>query len=317
MSREKDDEIIREEAIAWLAKIRGGISPADERAFEQWYASDIRHADLYDAMLNAWEAGEPKRLYRAQSSSPAKRSWIRFALAAAAVVLLLLVGTVAVRGGIDPTHSTPTRLASKPGEVRSVALADGSRVMLDGNAAVNVDFSASGRILNLQQGRARFEVAKDGRSFTVRAGKSEVVALGTVFDVQHRGRETVIWLIEGEVEVRSVNAGTSAVKLGIGERLSIADGASEATPTVEVADARDWPSVILSFQNVKVEEVVAAANRHSEVGIVVADRAIRDQRFTGTINTGDQKALANAIAEAFGGATAQNDAGTIVIRLRR
>lgn len=315
MSSEKADDIIREEAAVWLARIRGGINGSEERAFQQWYASDIRHADLYDALLDAWEDGEPTASPPVQSlpSYPSRRPWVRIALAAAAVILLMLVGTVAVRSGVDPTRASPTLLASKPTEVRFVTLADGSRVTLDANAAVAVEFSSQNRLLRLQRGRVRFQVAKDGRPFTVQSGDSEVLALGTIFDVERGSGETVISLLEGEVVIRRSNKPASSVRMRPGDRLAVQAGGTIIVPVPAPAETANWSSAMLSYENVRVEEVVAAANRHSDVKIIVAEPALRDKRFTGTINTGDQERLAEAIATMFDGTATREKADSITI----
>lgn len=58
MSSEKADDIIREEAAVWLARIRGGINGSEERAFQQWYASDRRLAHSRDRAL--WLGHSPR-----------------------------------------------------------------------------------------------------------------------------------------------------------------------------------------------------------------------------------------------------------------
>src|SRR3546814_16920388 len=81
-------------------------------------------------------------------------------------------------------------------------LDDDSRLSLDANTRVRVKYSRAGRQLWLEEGRARFEVAKDPlRPFSVAAAGKIVVATGTEFSVELLGREPPVILYEGHVAV--------------------------------------------------------------------------------------------------------------------
>src|SRR3546814_6360827 len=69
---------------------------------------------------------------------------------------------------------------------RNIRLADGSVVELDEGSELSTDFNKSRRELKLERGRARFEVAHEGRPFIVLAGGGSVTARGTVFDVDRK-----------------------------------------------------------------------------------------------------------------------------------
>src|SRR3546814_20684114 len=90
-------------------------------------------------------------------------------------------------------------------------LDDDSRLSLDANTRVRVKYSRAGRQLWLEEGRARFEVAKDPlRPFSVAAAGKIVVATGTEFSVELLGRETRVILYEGHVAVLNGSAATRA-----------------------------------------------------------------------------------------------------------
>ncbi len=97
------------------------------------------------------------------------------------------------------------------GELRSVRLEDGSRVMLDTRSRIRVSFSATARDVELLEGQAHFDVAKNpARPFRVRTAFAEVVAVGTSFDVAAQPARTTVTLIEGRVNVRTVVNGATA-----------------------------------------------------------------------------------------------------------
>jgi len=76
-------------------------------------------------------------------------------------------------------------------------------VILDTDSAVTVDLGASRRVLHLLRGRARFDVAHDvHRPFAVDAGDGEIVARGTLFDVDLTRPDLRVTLYRGAVDVR-------------------------------------------------------------------------------------------------------------------
>jgi len=71
------------------------------------------------------------------------------------------------------------------GERRTLTLADGSVVTLDARSRIQVKYRDRERLIDLDQGQARFDVAKDpARPFRVSAaGRETVLAFGTQFNV--------------------------------------------------------------------------------------------------------------------------------------
>ena len=49
------DEVLRDEAAAWLARLRGASTAQDHAAFEAWYDADPDHAAAYEAVLESWD----------------------------------------------------------------------------------------------------------------------------------------------------------------------------------------------------------------------------------------------------------------------
>ena len=67
-----------------------------------------------------------------------------------------------------------------------MTLADGSKLHLNTNSVVTVDFSSTARNIVLLKGEAHFEVAHDtSRPFSVTAGNNTVTAVGTAFNMQY------------------------------------------------------------------------------------------------------------------------------------
>ena len=72
------------------------------------------------------------------------------------------------------------------GEQKNITLADGSKLHLNTDSIVTVDFTENARNIVLLRGEAHFDVAHDtSRPFTVTAGNNTVTAVGTAFNMQY------------------------------------------------------------------------------------------------------------------------------------
>jgi transmembrane sensor len=311
---------VREQAIAWLARLRADPTERERAEFEDWYIADPRHADTYDALLDSWEdaalASQVPAARRDPQPAP-RHLWARVAVAAAAVLLVLVAGGLVLTNNMRSGVGSDAMLASRVGEIREIVLEDGSRVTLDTNSVAHVTFDGERRRVQLERGRARFVVAHDTRRpFVVVARTSEVVAHGTVFDVDLREREALVSLLQGSVEVRRPAApGTPArsTMLRPGQQLALGPDRPVAAPVaIRTAETR-WPSGMLSFEDVPLGEVVATANRYSRTQIVIGDRAVRGRRFTGTFKAGEPAQLADMVGSMFGLSVRRTQDGNLVL----
>jgi transmembrane sensor len=90
------------------------------------------------------------------------------------------------------------------GEHRSLTLADGSTVDLNARSSIRIEFTSAERRVELLDGQALFQVAKDKlRPFIVHSGDATVRAVGTQFDVYRKSSGTTITVLEGRVAVYS------------------------------------------------------------------------------------------------------------------
>jgi len=211
------------------------------------------------------------------------------------------------------------------GEQRMVMLEDGTRISLNTNTLVTVDIGSARRFVDVRQGEALFEVAKDPkRPFVVRAGGSEVEAVGTVFSVRYgvgqgaSERALAVALVEGEVNVRAApgssaraNSSAAVIAMKPGERIRLVQPASTGTATATASPAQiDWPRMdqVLAwrrneavFDDVALADAVAEMNRYSRTPLVLIDKAaLPGLRVSGQFRTGDSARFAQAVAALHG-----------------
>jgi transmembrane sensor len=124
-------------------------------------------------------------------------------------------------------------------EQRTVRLGDGSTVELNAHSKLRVTLGKHERDVELIAGQALFRVAKDpSRPFIVHSGETDVLAVGTQFDVNKHRSGTTVTVVEGRVAVfaamqSSTGGGPESTSRAPGEaRSSRSVTSARATPTL-------------------------------------------------------------------------------------
>src|SRR5689334_5411319 len=173
---------------------------------------------------------------------------IVFGKAGALAVAACVIAYVAfgLRPMLLPAPAAGNLTETGVGETRTLALDDGSRVVLDTSSRLRVAYTSAARDVELLGGQAHFEVAKDAhRPFRVRTASAEVVAVGTMFDVVALPTRTMVTLIEGRVNVRTIadiaKAEPRVEALTPGEQLGITgDGQLLEKTVVKIENVTAW-----------------------------------------------------------------------------
>ncbi|WP_447725269.1 FecR family protein [Sphingomonas koreensis] len=223
-------------------------SPAHLTAYETALAQADEAAELLAAAPRpAWQP-EPETGYR-----PPRRRWFAGAAVAAAVA------AVAGWGLIDRGHS-PEQIATAPGERRIIDLADGSRVILNGNTRVTIDRDTP-RHVELAQGEALFEVRHDeANPFLVVTGNTRLLDAGTVFNVIAEDGALDVEVAEGAVIYQP---GADQVRLDAGDGLSRARAG--ALPVLRKASPQNvggWRSGALYYDRAPLDRVAQDLERN-------------------------------------------------------
>jgi len=167
-----------------------------------------------------------------------------------------------------------------PGEMRSIALEDGSSIKLNGAARIELSRSDQ-RFARVEGGEALFTVVHDpSRPFRVEAGNTSIQDLGTVFNVDVSGNAVDVSVAEGEVRFsaagRSVDLKPGMAAAQVGGEISVS---SHAIPAVA-----GWSKGRLQYSETPLAEIADDLAKAAGVAVVV-DRSLRDRRFTGSLST--------------------------------
>ncbi|MFC3579941.1 FecR family protein [Sphingomonas hylomeconis] len=291
---------IEQEALQWLARIND--APFDDwNAFSDWLAVNQAHAETYwalaehDAAITAMLRDQPPAHIAPlvmTTRPPRWQAWRRAALAVAAIGL----ATIGVREFGATPPAVPSVLQTPPGKVRTVRLADGSTIAMNGGTRL-VLASADGRTLRLERGQATFTVTHDAaHPFTVAVGTAIVRDIGTVFDIVQRGSGAQIAVAEGRVAYHGSNG---AIELAAGQLLTERGGVVTIARQ-PVTQMGGWRTGRLSYQQAPLREVADDLGRALGVPMIL-DPAISARRFSGSIRVrGDAEAMRATLAPLLG-----------------
>ena len=286
-------------AIDWHVSL-GEADASRWHDFVAWLEADRRHAEAYDRV--ALDDSRLSRPLPAPARVEPALPWRRVAgLAAAAAALAASVAVFAPRPAADTRYT----VATGPAGGRTLALADGSTVVLNRSTRLILDRDAPRRA-TLVAGEAMFQVRHDAAApFQVTAGGATLIDTGTAFDVVAAPGRLEVAVAAGGVRAE---LGGGTVDLGPGMRLSHRGVGGVATVRrVAVADVAGWTRGRLVFTDTPLADVAADVARAGGTVIVVAPE-LRNARFTGTLMVTTPAATVATLA-ALAGATAQREPG--------
>ena len=268
MSRAQTDNIAGQ-AAHWIVQLSAGDARARDAAqagFAAWKAADPRHAAAaasMEGLLGQLQsvhgpAGGDTRPARAALAAVAPRGRRQLAGAVVAAMLVLAVGLAAS----DRPAYLLADLRSPTGQWRTHTLADGSRLTLGSDTAVNLRFTGGERHVQLVQGEILVEVAKDARRpFFVDSRQAALRALGTRFTVRQHDGATVLSMLESKVAVQLPRHADTVVAAGQRTRITAA-GAGPLEP-FDAASLQDaWRAHQLVVDDRPLPEVLDELARH-------------------------------------------------------
>jgi transmembrane sensor len=292
LASELSEQVLRE-ASDWFARLSGGDAGADDRVrLRNWLAARPENRRAY-AFVTDTCAIAATVLERAPTrNANAARRPIRRGIAVAGA-LALAATLIAAVGIIALTPPVTDHYATAIGEIRTVALTDGSVLTLNGATTLDVTFTRGERDLDLKGGEVFVTVGRAPfRPFRVHAGGRTIEDIGTEFDVDMSGQNVDVAVSEGTVMISSAAAASSTgdgVVLSKGQALTYApDRILSARRAVASQQVGTWRVGILSYDQVPLEWLVADLNRQFDGGIAVPDPQLAAMPITLTLKLHDR-----------------------------
>lgn len=311
-----------EEALGWIVRFHSGdATEADRTRFDRW-ARDADNAAAYRGAERLWndlgpalkDMGDeappvPLRIKgadrpRAAPARPRRRLPSLRHLAAAAV-LLLSAGAIG-----QYVHVWQYDIVSAAGGIRQVRLADGSRMVVAPDSALNTDFAGGRRHVVLARGEAYFDVRPDpSRPFVVSTPEGMVRVLGTAFAVRRdEDARVTVTVTHGRVEVTS---GAHSTLLLPDQRVSFDASGLGPSRRVNAALATLWTRGRLAIERRPLRDVLDELNRYRPGTIVLLNDEAGRRRVNAVIDLDRSENWLSALALSQG--LRRTDMGPITV----
>lgn len=275
---DRERRSIDDEALRWVVLLTSGESTEiDHAAFRAWRDQSVQHAQALARARTLWvQVGAA--LPNVQSGQRPPRTFFGNASALAMAASLLLCFGLGSRYVSTWQYDQVTAT----GERRVIRLDDGSRMILSGDTALNVNFNGAERRIELARGEGLFQVAHgDPRPFVVDADGHSVRDIGTVFNIEHRADDVQVVVVEGAVEAAS---GDKRAVLKAGEGVGIgAEGLGTVGP-VNILVETAWSGGRLVVQNQTLEQILNALEPHYPGSIFLLNKEAGQRRLSVVID---------------------------------
>ena len=339
MNPSKDSIAIEAAAADWFAKREADRWCAEDQAdLEAWLDASTANRIAYIRLQTAWErSGRLKALGAGVPSGtiPPRDSWgfaaspkgsapvispetldaehhlqrapkvravlsARLARATAISLMFVLAIGTAWQFLANHAHSYTTQI----GAISTVPLSDGSKITLNTDSQIRVALNASERRIELDQGEAYFEVAKDAaRPFIVAIADKRVIAVGTKFSIRREHDDIRVLVTEGRVRIErnGSSSRTPETQLAAGSQARTAQAAVlvDQPPPMEVEQLLSWRTGYIVFRDTSLADAVADFNRYATRKIVIEDPAIANIRIGGNFRSDNADAFLSLIQSGF------------------
>ncbi|MHC8350730.1 FecR domain-containing protein [Pseudomonas sp. RT4P38] len=297
------DHLALEEAADWLIRMsESELSDTERAEWECWKVSTPERSRAWSRaqLLQTKLGGLPPSLAMSaldRPSSPERRA----ALGKLAMILAILpAGWGSWKLAESQQWSADYHTAV--GQQRELTLADGSKITLNTDTAIDVLFDANQRLIHLREGEMLVQTAPDispmARPFLVSTRQGRMQALGTRFTVRELQPRTHLVVLEGAVKVElAENRQSTPLIVNAGQRT---DFSSHTFGQLSVADryVGAWTQGMLMADKMRLADFVAELTRYRR-GVVRLDPALADLRISGAYPISDSQRTLNMLAQTY------------------
>jgi transmembrane sensor len=309
------------EALDWFVRLQAGEGDARiVREFRAWIEGDVRRAAAFEKVAATW--GAPELLLATRNVATAtgfstprqksrRRSLVKKAAAATTAVILAFglahLSELTVRFRAD--------YVTAAGEQRTVVLPDGSKMTLNTETAVALDFSRGRRGVNILQGEVYFDVLPgQNLKFEVAGQFGQVEVKGTAFSVKLDDNEDSVVLSRGSVDVARRAQSRDHTVLAPGEMVSVT--ATSVLPVTRVDTGRSlaWLEGRISFYDQPLGRILNDIRRYYPGRIFVLNNGIEQTAVSGNYKLDQPALIIQSLAEAAGATMTTLPGGVIILR---
>lgn len=278
------------------------LSDSERAEWERWKISSPERDRAWARaqLLQSKLGGLPPSLAMSaldRPSSPQRR-------AALGKLALLLAAIPVGWGSWKLAHSQQwaADYRTEVGERRELTLADGSRITLNTDTAIDVLFDHQQRLIHLREGEILVQTAVDTaalpRPFLVSTRQGRMQAMGTRFTVRELSPRTHLAVLEGAVKVMlAESAQTAPLIVNTGQRT---DFSAQTFGTLSATDRNvsAWTQGMLMADKMRLVDFIAELARYRR-GFVRCAPAIADLRISGAFPINDTQRTLSMLVQTY------------------
>lgn len=281
------------QAAEWYALLQSGqASPAERDRWTAWLASGPEAQAAWARVETVTRRFSLPPDLRLPADAALDRG-ARRPLGRRQALKLLALGGAGGLAAWAAVPASPARRAwvamssdhhSAPGQIRELTLADGSRIWLDSDSAIDVNDGDDLRVLRVRRGDLLVQTAPDLRTpprpFVVETAHGRLRALGTRFSVR-TGADgaTQLDVFEGRVAVRPAEAGGGEPVVDAGRQVRFDRHVVRSTATADPA-REAWTRGVLLARDQPLAAFVQELGRYHP-GLLTCDPAVAELRVIG------------------------------------
>lgn len=288
------------QAAQWLTTLMDGDATAAQRqAWRTWrdahpdHDRAWRHIEQVSGNFQELDARASRQALARQPT--ARRQGLR------ALVWLAAFGATGWFASRSDTAHTLLADVSTGATRRQITLEDGTALHLNVHTAVNLRYTASGRLLQLVRGEIHVATAQEHRTpyrpFLVETTHGRALALGTRYVVRKDDDRTMVAVEQGRVRLTPRDGGGAAVIVGAGQGAGMTN--NQVLPVrASGPEAWAWRQGLLLADAMRLRDFIHELSRYRS-GVIACDDAVGDLRISGVYPLADTDAVLRALPEAL------------------
>ncbi|WP_228533490.1 FecR family protein [Pseudomonas sp. UFMG81] len=263
-----------QEALEWFSRLRQpGCDEALRQAFAAWCQEPL-NARAYAQLEAYWQQLQAPPARPRPRVAKVRRNraglWLALVFLSALAALAYLYWPLLQR--------LSSELHTDGGERRSVRLADGSTLHLDGASAMNVDLRGRTRLLHLVQGQVYLEVMLDGRAMEVQVDDTRIQVFGTRLLITRFGDHDELQVLNGKAAVLQ---GGDQRLVSAGERVTFTDSHLNPVEKIDGKAADAWRTGRLQVSDRPLAEVLERLAAYQGQRLWLLDEQVGYRRVSG------------------------------------
>jgi transmembrane sensor len=269
-----------EAAATWYVQFQSApATQEDQSAWRRWIESDPAHRIAWERMeqLQQGLGATSPNLTRRVLSAPQQRRQV--------LKSLLILAGMGYLGWDIKQHTALKNVwadyRTQVGQRLHVELADGTRIELNTDTAIDVSFDSQRRLVQLRDGEVLIQTAKrgDSRPFYVETRDGRVQALGTRFVVRQMAHGTRVGVLEDQVSIQPLRSIDSPRLLTAGQAIDFDTGKVRSSRSYPQAESA-WVDGQLIVLDVRLGDVIKELARYRS-GVMHCDEQAASLRVSG------------------------------------